>query len=223
MQNLEQTVSEQPEFRPVRKQNRWTKEEDDALAEAIKEFKGRNWRLVAERIPGRSSVQCIHRWNKIAAPGLKKGQWDKDEDQKLLEWVKKFGTSNWGEAPTYIQGRSCKQCRERWVNVLNPEICHDKWTPEEDKKIFQCFHTYGAQWTTIASHFPGRTENSVKNRFYTCKRSMTYHRKKLENSAKILEMTKNLSSTKEFKDVHPNANPQNLLRLHTLPILTHLT
>ena len=56
MENFQACLN-RTEFKPVRKQNRWTKEEDAALAEAIKEFKGKNWRLVAERVPGRTSVQ----------------------------------------------------------------------------------------------------------------------------------------------------------------------
>jgi hypothetical protein len=72
-----------------------------------------------------------------------------------------------------IAGRSSKQCRERWYNILNPSIKKGSWTAEEDKIIFSMYHEIGTQWTKIAEYLPGRTENSIKNRFYSNLRKYT--------------------------------------------------
>lgn len=42
-----------------------------------------------------------------------------------------------------------------------------KWSKEEDDRIFSLCKDYGTNWSSIANNFPGRTENQVKNRFYS--------------------------------------------------------
>ncbi len=53
----------------------WTIEEDEKLRKAVAEFGGRNWKKIAEQIPERTDVQCLHRWQKVLRPGLIKGPW----------------------------------------------------------------------------------------------------------------------------------------------------
>lgn len=59
------------------------------------------------------------------------------------------------------------------------------WTVEEDELIFLLFKKYGSSWSRLAKHFIGRTENSIKNRFYSTVRkfalgSSTTKKKMLE-------------------------------------------
>lgn len=42
-----------------------------------------------------------------------------------------------------------------------------KWSKEEDERIFEICKKYGTNWAVMAKEFPGRTENQVKNRFYS--------------------------------------------------------
>lgn len=51
----------------------WTIDEDEKLRKAVAEFGGRNWKKIAEQIPDRTDVQCLHRWQKVLRPGLIKG------------------------------------------------------------------------------------------------------------------------------------------------------
>lgn len=41
------------------------------------------------------------------------------------------------------------------------------WTKEEDDRIFALCKEFGTSWSIIAGKFPGRTENQIKNRFYS--------------------------------------------------------
>ena len=48
---------------------------------------------------------------------------------------------------------------------MNPEINRDPFTIEEDMKILDLRNKIGNKWSEIVRLLPGRTENSVKNRF----------------------------------------------------------
>lgn len=61
--------------------------------------------------------------------------------------------------------RQGKQCRERWINFLSPDIKRDQWTPQEDLLLLTKQQSIGNQWALIAKDILGRTENQVKNRF----------------------------------------------------------
>ncbi len=51
-----------------------------------------------------------------------------------------------------------------------------EWTEEEDRRLFELYKEKGSCWSSIATEFEGRTENQVKNRFYsTLRRLATKH------------------------------------------------
>ena len=58
-----------------------------------------------------------------------------------------------------IHDRSGKQCRERWINHLDPDINKDKWSEEEEEKVFRDYLMYGNRWKEISQHFPGRYQS----------------------------------------------------------------
>lgn len=151
---------------------KWTQEEDDNLVKLVKKYGMKRWKEISENMISRSPVQCLHRWTKILKPGLKKGSWTIEEDKKLLEWIRIEGPTKWSVCSEYIQGRSGKQCRERWFNTLNPNLKKGNWTPYEDYIICQQFKEYGSKWSKMSSFLPGRTENSIKNRFYSTLRRL---------------------------------------------------
>lgn len=162
----------------ARKTGKWTSEEDDLLRKFVPLFGEKQWRKISENIPGRSSIQCLHRWTKILKPGLVKGRWTAEEDQKLVTWVKTEGASKWAQCANFIKGRSGKQCRERWFNNLNPDVKKGNWSKEEDELIFQLYQKYGSSWSKVAKFLPGRTENAIKNRFYSTLRRLAADKKK---------------------------------------------
>jgi predicted nucleotidyltransferase len=91
----------------------------------------------------------------------------------LIEVVDQIGTDNWTSVAELmdekfgIKDRSGKKCRERWINHLKPDVSKSPWSEDEMKTLFRSQAFYGNQWTEIAKFLPGRTDNSVKNFFYT--------------------------------------------------------
>jgi len=55
---------------------------------------------------------------------------------------------------------------------LNPDVKKGNWTKDEDDIIFKKYVEYGSSWSKIANDLDGRTENSVKNRFYSTVRKL---------------------------------------------------
>lgn len=108
----------------------------------------------------------------IQIPG-KRRPWTDVEDETIKKLVKENGTQQWAVIAERLnkalkfQGRSGKQCRERWHNHLDPLILKDPWTLEEEKILFAKHIELGNKWADISKFIKGRTDNSIKNHFYS--------------------------------------------------------
>lgn len=90
-----------------------------------------------------------------------------EEDAKLIDIMTNSKFISWEFVASQMPGRRVRQCRERWFNYLNPSIRTDPWTAEEDQHLLEKVNELGRSWSNICVTFDGRSENDVKNRWYS--------------------------------------------------------
>ncbi|OWM62626.1 snRNA-activating protein complex subunit 4 [Punica granatum] len=144
----------------------WTPEEDVQLRAAVETYGESDWQTVASTLGGRTGTQCSNRWKKTLHPERKRvGRWSKDEDRRLIVAATLFGPKNWRKICQFVPGRTHVQCRERWVNSLDPSLNMDKWTAEEDAKLEAAISEHGYCWSKIAACVPPRTDSQCRRRW----------------------------------------------------------
>lgn len=94
-----------------------------------------------------------------------KRPWTNDEDQLLLRLISEHGEC-WPRISAEMESRTGKQCRERFLNQLNPNIKKGCWTHEEDEMIKSLHEQLGNRWCKYVPYLPGRSDNSIKNRWH---------------------------------------------------------
>ena len=95
------------------------------------------------------------------------------EDEALFKLVEEYGTGEWAFisrklAEIYgICGRNGKQCRERWMNHIDPKVLKKHFEDEEEELLFAAIKKHGTKLAEIAKEMPGRSDNMIKNHFYS--------------------------------------------------------
>lgn len=95
-----------------------------------------NWQAIARRFPGRTNKDCRKRWYYHISQPLQRGPWSKEEDGRLRQGVRQYGT-RWSKVADLVQTRNGDQCYKRWTDSLDPQIDKSPWTAEEVSDLSQ--------------------------------------------------------------------------------------
>lgn len=95
----------------------WTNIEDEVLKAAISKYGLNQWARVSSLLARKTPKQCKARWNEYLDPSIRKIEWSKDEDEKLLHLAKLMPTQWRTIAP--VVGRTAIQCLERYQKLLD--------------------------------------------------------------------------------------------------------
>ncbi|KAK4336848.1 hypothetical protein RND71_043397 [Anisodus tanguticus] len=95
----------------------WRNTEDEILKAAIMKYGKNQWPRVASLLHRRTAKQCKARWYEWLDPSIKKTEWSREEEEKLLQAVKMF-PSQWQTISLFV-GRTASQCLEHYNFLLD--------------------------------------------------------------------------------------------------------
>ncbi|GFP91107.1 cell division cycle 5-like protein [Phtheirospermum japonicum] len=91
------------------------------------------WSRISSLLVRKSAKQCKARWYEWLCPSIKKTEWTREEDEKLLHLAKLMPTQWRTIAP--IVGRTPSQCLERYEKLLNASCAKDEnYEPGDDPR-----------------------------------------------------------------------------------------
>jgi hypothetical protein len=147
-------------------------EEDKTLmcAEAIHHDK--NWDLVPNPSSWHGALDAVI--DEEIDGHIRTGKWTADEVKTLNGAVKKYHGRNWDAIAALVQGRTKKQCTNRWYHALEPSAegvtgrtGTETWTTDDDIKLKDAVEKHGYEnWDEIAALLPARTKVQCWSRWH---------------------------------------------------------
>eukprot|EP00873_Tetraselmis_striata_P039413 jgi/Tetstr1/459677/TSEL_005032.t1 len=111
----------------------WKNTEDEILKAAVMKYGKNQWARVSSLLVRKSAKQCKARWYEWLDPSIKKTEWTREEDEKLLHLAKLMPTQWRTIAP--IVGRTPAQCLERYEKLLDAACAKDEnYDPTDDPR-----------------------------------------------------------------------------------------
>jgi len=102
----------------------WKNTEDEILKAAVMKYGKNQWSRISSLLVRKSAKQCKARWYEWLDPSIKKTEWTREEDEKLLHLAKLMPTQWRTIAP--IVGRTAAQCLERYEKLLDAACAKDE-------------------------------------------------------------------------------------------------
>ncbi|KAM8802383.1 snRNA-activating protein complex subunit 4 [Rhynchonycteris naso] len=103
---------------PNLKKGLWSPEEDAKLLQAVAKYGEQEWYKIREEVPGRSDAQCRDRYLSRLHFSLKKGRWNSEEEEKLIELIEKHGVGHWAKIASELPHRTGSQCLSKWKAMV---------------------------------------------------------------------------------------------------------
>lgn len=95
----------------------WKNSEDEVLKAAIMKYGLNDWPRVASLLPRKTAKQCKARWYEWLDPSIKKTEWTKEEEERLLH-LAKLMPAQWRTIAPLV-GRTAAQCLEHYEKLLD--------------------------------------------------------------------------------------------------------
>eukprot|EP00775_Hariotina_reticulata_P012657 gene12657-12784_t len=111
----------------------WKNTEDEILKAAVMKYGLNQWARISSLLVRKSAKQCKARWYEWLDPSIRKTEWTREEDEKLLHLAKLMPTQWRTIAP--IVGRTPAQCLDRYEKLLDMALGKDgTYDPADDPR-----------------------------------------------------------------------------------------
>lgn len=110
----------------------WRNTEDEILKAAVMKYGKNQWARIASLLHRKSAKQCKARWYEWLDPSIKKTEWSREEEEKLLHLAKLMPTQWRTIAP--IVGRTAAQCLEHYEYLLDKAQQKDQDLGDDDPR-----------------------------------------------------------------------------------------
>lgn len=109
----------------------WTPEEDEQLLNFVAQLGGR-WALISKHIKGRTENSVKTRFHSLQRKEARNRKWSKEEDDKIIEAVLKFGRE-FDKIDAMIPGRTKGQIKKRFSILAQqkPDLIRNVYAVEE--------------------------------------------------------------------------------------------
>ena len=95
----------------------WKNSEDEILKAAVQKYGKQQWARVASLMNRKSAKQCKARWHEWLDPSVRKVEWSREEEEKLLH-LAKLMPAQWKTIGPLV-GRTATQCQEHYEMLLD--------------------------------------------------------------------------------------------------------
>ena len=110
----------------------WKNTEDEILKAAVMKYGKNQWSRISSLLVRKTAKQCKARWYEWLDPSIKKTEWSKEEDEKLLHLAKLMPCQWRTIAP--IVGRTAAQCLYRYERLLDEAQGKERLAGEDDPR-----------------------------------------------------------------------------------------
>ena len=118
------------------------------------------------------------------------------EDTQLLKLVGIHG-KKWGKVAQHMTRFNARQCRDRYLLYLDPNINREPFTEEEDRLLLRNARTYAYHWYPLARLFDRRTPVQLKYRYYKIHNKQMRDKRRKENEERLAQTKIKLEKQEE--------------------------
>lgn len=117
--------------------------------------------------------QDKERTSSTASKEEQKAEWTADQEAALMKLVPIQGTKDWARVAdnfnvSFPQSqRTAKQCAAHWQEVQDNENAKKSWTEQDELAMLIAHKKHKNRWADVSEALNGRSNNTIKNKFYS--------------------------------------------------------